>query len=99
MSGRNDHLFATWSYSSPLPFPKTAILLPSTETAAWPNLASDISAIWCHLFDLGSNGLVLTSHVLAGIKLVIAGAFLAYVIEFARSLVVAREADYAPDMI
>ena len=39
-----------------------------------------------HLFDLGFNGLVLTSHVLAGIKLVIAAAFVAYLIEFARSM-------------
>ena len=45
------------------------------------------------LFDLGFNGLVVTSHVLAGIKLVIAAAFVAYLIEFARCWAIRREAD------
>lgn len=45
------------------------------------------------LFDLGFGGLVLTSHILAGIKLVIAAAFVAYVIEFARAWVMGRDAD------
>ena len=45
------------------------------------------------LFDLGFNGLVLTSHILAGVKLVIVAAFAAYLIEFARSLVMRRDAD------
>jgi hypothetical protein len=45
------------------------------------------------LFDLGLNGLALTSHVLAGIKLVIAAGFVAYAIEFARSLVIKRDVD------
>lgn len=43
------------------------------------------------LFDLRLEGLMQTANVLAGIKLVIAGGFLAYVIEFARALVVGRE--------
>jgi hypothetical protein len=43
------------------------------------------------LFDLGLDGLVRTSTVLAGIKLVIAVAFVAYLIDFARALVVGRE--------
>lgn len=46
-----------------------------------------------NLFDFGINGLVLTSHVLAGIKLVIAAAFVSYLIEFARAWVMRREAD------
>lgn len=45
------------------------------------------------LFNLGDGGLILTSHVLAGIKLVIAAAFVAYAIEFARALATRREAD------
>ena len=45
------------------------------------------------LFDLGFNGLVLTSHILAGVKLVIVAAFASYLIEFARSLVMRRDAD------
>jgi hypothetical protein len=45
------------------------------------------------LFDLGFNGLVLTSHILAGVKLVIAAAFVAYIIEFARSWAIGREPD------
>lgn len=45
------------------------------------------------LFDLAFSGLVLTSHILAGVKLVIAAAFVAYVIEFARSWVIGRDPD------
>lgn len=45
------------------------------------------------LFDFAFNGLVLTSHLLAGIKLVIAAAFVSYVIEFARSWATGRDAD------
>jgi hypothetical protein len=45
------------------------------------------------LFDLGSRGVVLTAHVLAGIKLVVAAAFACYLIEFARALAVRRAAD------
>jgi hypothetical protein len=44
-----------------------------------------------HLFDFGLDGLVRTSHVLAGIKFVVAMAFAAYVIDFARALVMRRE--------
>jgi hypothetical protein len=43
------------------------------------------------LFDLKLAGLLLTSSVLAGLKFVIAIGFLAYLIEFARALVVGRE--------
>jgi hypothetical protein len=45
------------------------------------------------IFDFGIDGLMLTSNVLAGTKLVIAVAFLAYLIEFARALAVGREPD------
>jgi hypothetical protein len=43
------------------------------------------------LFDFGLDGLVRTANVLAGIKFVVAIAFLAYLIDFTRSLVVGRE--------
>ena len=46
-----------------------------------------------HLFDLNSNGLVLVSQALAGIKLVIVAAFVAYLIELARACVMRREPD------
>jgi hypothetical protein len=45
------------------------------------------------LFDLGTQGLVVAAHVLAGIKLVIAAAFVAYLVEFVRSLAAGRDAD------
>ena len=45
------------------------------------------------LVDLRLDGLMHTAHVLAGLKLVIAAGFVAYVIEYARSLVVGREVD------
>ena len=43
------------------------------------------------LFDLGLSGLMLTSGILAGIKLVIAAGFVVYLIEFARSAVSGRD--------
>ena len=44
-----------------------------------------------NLFDFNLDGLVRTSQVLAGIKLVIAAAFVAYLIDFARALLMRRE--------
>jgi hypothetical protein len=46
-----------------------------------------------YLFDLNVSGMVVVSHVLAGIKLVIAAAFVSYLIEFARAWVMRRDAD------
>jgi hypothetical protein len=43
------------------------------------------------MFDLGLDGLMRASNVLAAVKLVIAAGFVAYLIEFARSLAVERE--------
>jgi len=43
------------------------------------------------LFDFGLDGLVRTSNVLAGIKFVVAIAFVAYLIDFARAIVMRRE--------
>src|SRR6478672_1058528 len=45
------------------------------------------------LFDLGLDGVLRTSHLLAGAKLVIAAGFVAYLIEFSRSLVIGRNVD------
>jgi hypothetical protein len=45
------------------------------------------------VFDLGLTGLMRTSSLIAGIKLVIASAFLACLIELARALVTRREPD------
>lgn len=45
------------------------------------------------VFDLGLVGLIRTSEVLACLKMVIAAAFVAYLIEFARALVTRREPD------
>jgi hypothetical protein len=45
------------------------------------------------LFSFMLDGLMATSSVLAGLKLVIAAGFLAYLIEFARALAVGREVD------
>jgi hypothetical protein len=42
-------------------------------------------------FDLNLDGLIRVANVLAGIKLVIAVGFLAYLIEFVRALVMKRE--------
>ena len=43
------------------------------------------------LLDLGLEGLVRASNLLAGIKLVIAAGFLAYLIDFIRALMAGRE--------
>jgi hypothetical protein len=43
------------------------------------------------VFDLGIDGLMLVSGLLATLKLVIAAGFVAYLIEFARALVMRRE--------
>lgn len=43
------------------------------------------------LLDLGLDGLIRTSGLLAGLKMVIAAAFAAYLIEFARALATRRE--------
>jgi hypothetical protein len=44
-----------------------------------------------NLFDFTLDGLIRTAQVLAGIKLVIAAAFVAYLIDFSRALVMRRE--------
>jgi hypothetical protein len=43
------------------------------------------------LFDLGLDGLLRVSSTLAGVKFVVAVAFVAYLIDFARAMVVGRE--------
>jgi hypothetical protein len=58
-------------------------------------LQAAAAAHYREMFDLGVQGLTLTAQLLAGIKFVIASAFVAYLIDFARSLVIGREADRA----
>jgi hypothetical protein len=54
--------------------------------------AHAVAAIYFRdVFDLGLVGLIQTSEALAGLKMVIAAAFVAYLIEFARALVMRRE--------
>ena len=54
--------------------------------------AHAVAAIYFRdVFDLGLTGLIRTSEMLAGLKMVIAAAFVAYLIEFARALVTRRE--------
>jgi hypothetical protein len=54
--------------------------------------AHAVAAIYFRdVFDLGLAGLIRTSEMLAGLKLVIAAAFVAYLIELARALVTRRE--------
>jgi hypothetical protein len=48
-----------------------------------------------HVFGLGLDGLLWTSNVLAGVKLIATAGLVAYVIEFARSVVIGREVDRA----
>jgi hypothetical protein len=43
------------------------------------------------LFDFGLDGLMRTANVLAAVKLVVAAGFLAFLIDFARALVMRRE--------
>jgi hypothetical protein len=54
--------------------------------------AHAVAAIFVRdLLDLGIAGLIRTSEMLAGLKMVITAAFVAYLIEFARALVTRRE--------
>jgi hypothetical protein len=56
--------------------------------------AHSVAAIFVRdLFDLGLTGLIRTSEMLASLKMVIAAAFVAYLIEFARALVTRQEAN------
>jgi hypothetical protein len=52
-----------------------------------------VAAFIRDVFDFGLTGLMRTSSLLAGIKLVVASAFLACLIELARALVTRREPD------
>jgi hypothetical protein len=54
--------------------------------------AHAVAAIYVRdLFDLGLTGLIRTSEMLACVKMVVAAAFVAYLIELARALVTRRE--------
>lgn len=54
-------------------------------------LHSTAAVYFRNLFDLHLEGLIRTAQVLAGVKLVIAVAFVAYLIDFARALLMRRE--------
>jgi hypothetical protein len=49
------------------------------------------AAYFREVFDLGLVGLIRVSEMLAGLKMVIAAAFVAYLIEFARAVAMCRE--------
>jgi hypothetical protein len=54
--------------------------------------AHAVAAIYFRdVFDLGLAGMIRTSEMLAGLKMVMAAAFLAYLIELARALATRRE--------
>jgi hypothetical protein len=53
------------------------------------------AAYYRAVLDLGPDGVAFASQLLSGIKLVVAVAFLAYLIEFVRALAVGREPDRA----
>jgi hypothetical protein len=54
--------------------------------------AHAVAAIYFRdVFDLGLTGLIRTSEMLAGLKMVVAAAFVAYLIELARALATRRE--------
>ena len=53
------------------------------------------AAYYRAVLDLGPDGFALASQLLSGIKLVVAAAFLAYLIDVARALVGGREPDRA----
>jgi hypothetical protein len=50
-----------------------------------------VAAYFREVFDLGLTGLIRVSELLAGLKMVIAAAFVAYLIEFVRALAMRRE--------
>ncbi len=54
-------------------------------------LHSTAAVYFRNLFDLHLDGLIRTAQVLAGIKLVIAVGFVAYLIDFARAVLMRRE--------
>jgi len=56
--------------------------------------AQAVAAVYIsRLFDFGGHALAPTSHVIAGMKLVIAVSFVAFLIEFARAWTVGRATD------
>jgi hypothetical protein len=80
----------------------SAYFVPAWGHDAWRVLTSPyngfedrahaVAAIYIRdLFDLGLTGLIRTSEMLAGVKMVVAAAFVAYLIELARALVTRRE--------
>jgi hypothetical protein len=71
---------------------RDALRVLTSPYNGFENRAHAVAAIYVRdLFDLGLTGLIRTSEILAGVKMVVAAAFLAYLIEFARALATRRE--------
>jgi len=66
-----------------------ALMSPFAGLADRPHAAAAV--VIRNLFDFGTDGLMRTATVLAAVKLVVAAAFAAYLIEFLRALVADRE--------
>jgi hypothetical protein len=75
---------------------RDAVRMLLSPYTAFENRGHAAVAIYLReLFDLGLAGLLRVSGALAGLKLVIAAGFAAYLIEFARAVAVGRELDRA----
>ncbi len=69
-----------------------ALRVLTSPYSGFEDRAHAVAAIYLRdVFDLGLTGLIRTSELLAGLKMVIAAAFVAYLIEFARALATRRE--------
>jgi hypothetical protein len=69
-----------------------ALLVLTSPYNGFEDRAHAAAAVYFRdLFDLGLEGLIRVSETLAGVRLVIAAAFVAYLIEFARALAMRRE--------
>jgi len=75
---------------------RAALRALTSPYGGFEDRAHSVAAIYIRdLFDFGLAGLTRTSQMLAGIKLVITAAFVAYLIEFARALVRRQQPDRA----
>ena len=80
-------------YFAPI-WAKEALRILLLPDRAFEDRSHAAAAIWLReVFDVGLEGLLRISGALAGLKLVIAAGFLAYLIEFMRAVAVGRELD------
>jgi hypothetical protein len=69
-----------------------ALRVLTSPYSGFEDRAHAVAAVYFRdVLDLGLVGLIRTSELLAGLKMVIAAAFVAYLIELARALVMRRE--------